>query len=91
MKKVDEKRSYLVRLINQSKLMNYIDHLLIIISTVNGYVSVSGFASLVGITIGVTTPAIGFKMCPITAEIIKYNSIIKKKKSDKTVLLPQST
>ena len=37
-----------------SKVLNYIDHLLIAISTITGYVSISTFASLVGIPIGIT-------------------------------------
>ena len=69
--------------------MNYIEHLLILISAVTGSVSISAFASLVGIPIGITTSAVGLKICVITAEIKKYKSIIKKKKKklDKIVLL----
>ena len=41
--------------------------------------------------IGITSSAIGLKICAITAEIKKYNSIIKKrKKNDKIVLLIKS-
>ena len=60
--------------------MNYIDHLLIVISIVTGCVSISSilFDSLVGIPIGITSSAIGLKICAITAEIKKYKSIIKK-------------
>ena len=48
--------------------------------------------SLLGTPIGITSSAIGLKICAITAGIKNYNSIIKKKKSkhDKTVLLPKS-
>ena len=58
--------------------MNYIEHLLILISTVTGCVSISAFASLIRL-----------KLCEITAGIKKYKSIIKKKKKkhDKTVFL----
>ena len=38
---------------------NYIEHWLILISTVSGCISISAFASLVGIPIGVTSSAIG--------------------------------
>ena len=48
-------------------VLNYIDHLLIVISTVTGCVSISAFASLVGIPIGITNSAIGLKVCAITA------------------------
>ena len=72
--------------------MNYIEHILILISTVTGCVSISGFTFLVGSPIGITRSAIGLKICAITAGIKKYKSIIKKKKKnyDKIVLLPNS-
>ena len=52
--------------------LNYIEHLLISMSTVTGCVSISAFASLVGIPIGITSSAIGLKICAITAAIEKY-------------------
>ena len=58
----------------------YIEHLLILNSTVSGCVSISAFAFLAGIAIGITSSAIGLKICVITAEIKKYESIIKKRK-----------
>ena len=72
LKKIDEIRNYLIEEINQNKLMskkhkklcrilNYIDHSLIVISTIIGYVSISAFASLVSIPIGITSSAIGVK------------------------------
>ena len=60
------------------KVLNYIEHLPIFISTVNGFVSISAFASLVGIPIGITTSAIGLKINVITAGIKKYDLIIKE-------------
>ena len=51
-----------------------------LISTVSGCVSISPFASLVGIPIGITSPAVGLNICVITAGIEKYKSIINKKK-----------
>ena len=59
---------------------NYIDNLLIVISTITGCVSTSPFVSLVGISIGIACSATGLKVCAITAGIKKYKSIIKKKK-----------
>ena len=68
--------------------MNYIEHLLILISTVAGWVCISAFASLVGIPIEITSSEVGLKLCVITAETKNYKSIIKKKKKhDKLVLL----
>ena len=70
------------------RVLNYIDHSLIVISTITGCVSISVFASLVGIPIGITSSATGLKVCVITAGIKKYKSIIKKKKNhDKIALL----
>ena len=70
------------------RVLNYIEHLLILISAVSGYVSISVFASLVGIPIGITSSAIGLKACFVNAESKEYRSIIKKnkKKHDKTLL-----
>ena len=61
-------------------------------STITRCISVSAFASLVGIPIGITSSAIGLKNYSITAAIKKYKSIIKKKKNkhDKIVLLGKS-
>ena len=42
-----------------NRALNYISHLLILISTVNGCISSSAFASLVGVPIGITSSAIG--------------------------------
>ena len=66
---------------------NCVEHSLI--SVVTGCVSISAFASLVGIPIGINSSAAGSKTCAITAGIKKYTSIIKKrwKKHDKTVSL----
>ena len=72
LKKIDEIRNYLIEEINRNELMskkykkfcrvlNYIDHSLIVISTITGYVSISAFASLIGIPIGITSYTIGLK------------------------------
>ena len=68
------------------------EHFLILASTISGYISISAFTSLIGIPIGITSFAIGLKICAITARIKKYKSIIKKKnkKHDKIVFLAKS-
>ena len=74
LEKIEE--TYLIKEINQNELMNknykkvcrvlnYIDYLFIMISTITGCVSISDFDSLVGIPIGVASSAMGFKICPI--------------------------
>ena len=78
LKNIDETRNYLIEEINQNELMskkhkkvcttlNYIEHFLILASTITGCVSISAFASLVGIPIGITSSAIGLKICAITS------------------------
>ena len=72
--------------------LNHIEQLLILASTITGCVSISAFASLVGIPIRVTSSAIGLKICAITSAIKKHKSITKKKKKkhNKIVLLAKS-
>ena len=54
--------------------LNYIEHLII------GCISISAFASLLVIPIGITSSAIRLKICAITVGIKKYESKIKKRK-----------
>ena len=63
--------------------MNYTEHLLIIISTITGCVSISAFVSLVGISIAISSSAIELKICVVTAGIKNYKSIDKKDKKSK--------
>ena len=74
---------------NIYKVLNYIEHLLILISRC---VSISVSASLVGVPIAITSPTIGPKICVIAAGIKKYKSKIKKKKKthDKILSLAKS-
>ena len=73
-------------------VLNFIDPLLIVISTITGCVSISAFGSLVAIPIGITSSAIGLKICAITAGIKIHKLIIKKNKQkhDKIVLSAKS-
>ena len=52
--------------------MKYINTLLIVTSTITGWVSISAFASLVGAPIGIASSTIGLKIYAITADIKKY-------------------
>ena len=83
MKKIYEIRNYLIKEISWNEVMskkhekvgrilNYIEHLHVIISTITEWLSISAFASLVGISIGITSSAIGVKICVITTAIKKY-------------------
>ena len=99
LKNIETIRNYFVEGIEQNQLIskkhkkvcvvfNYIEHFLVLPSTTTGRVSISIFASLVGIPIRITSSAIGLKICVIAAAIKKYRPIIKKKKKkpDKIIL-----
>ena len=103
LKNIDEARNYFLEEITKNDLtskkyksvcttLNYIEHFLILASTITWYISISVFASLLGIPIGITSSVIGLKICAIAAGIKKYKSVIKKKKknSDKIILLAKS-
>ena len=98
MKNKDKTRNYLIEEINQNELMskkhkkvyrvlNYVGHIFILISTVSGCISISSKTSN-----ELTSSAIGLKICAITARIKKYKSITKKKKKkhDKILSLTKS-
>ena len=106
LKKIDGVKNYLIEEINRNELMSkkhekdcrvlsYIDHSFILInqliSTVTECVSISAFASLVGVPIGIISSAIGLKICAITTGIENYKSVNKKKKKkhDKIISLPK--
>ena len=91
LRKIDETRNYLLEEIKHNDLMsekykktckylNYVENLLILVSTVTGFVSISAFALLVCVPVGITSSVAELKMCAITAGIKKYKSVIKKKK-----------
>ena len=60
------------------KYLNYVEQLLILVSTVTGCVSVSAFASLACVPVSITSSTVGIQICEITAGIEKYKSFIKK-------------
>ena len=68
-------------------ILNYIEHFLFIASAITGCVSISSFASLLGIPIGITSSVIVVMICAITAGIKKPKSVIKKKKKHDKILL----
>ena len=70
----------------------YIEHFLILASTITGCIFISASDSLLDFPIEIMSSAIGFKICKRDAGIKKYESIIKKKKEkpDKIVLLAKT-
>ena len=80
LKKRHETRNYFIGQINRNELMsksnkkvcrvlNHVEHLLILVSTVTECVSISAFGFLVDIPIGIASFEIGLKSCVITASI----------------------
>ena len=74
LKNIDETRNYFLEEIKQNDLMskkhknvcitvNYIEHFLILASTITGCISISDFASLLGNLIRIISSAIGLKIC----------------------------
>ena len=53
--------------------LDYIEHFLVLASSIFESISISAFASTIVITIGITSSLIGLKICAITAGIKKYN------------------
>ena len=51
------------------RTLNFIEHFLILASTITGYISISAFASLLGIPIRITSSAMRLKVCVIAAGI----------------------
>ena len=48
-------------------ILNYTEQLLILASTVPGCVSISAFVSLVDISLGITSSAVGTQTCAVSA------------------------
>ena len=103
LKNIDKTRNCLLEKIKQNELisrkhkkvcttLNYIKDFLILASTITECISISASPILISILTGITSSAIGLKICAITEGIEKYNSTIKKKKKkhDKIVLLAKS-
>ena len=103
LKNINEIRNYFIKEIDQNELMSkkyknvcrvldYIEHLLFLVSTFAACVFISASSFLVGISIGITSSAVGLEICVIITGIKKYKWIIKKrkKKYDKIVLLTKA-
>ena len=82
LKNIDETRNYFLEEIKQNELMsrkhkkvcttlNYIEYFLILASTITGCISISAFASLLGIPIGIKSSGVRLKICAKAAGIKK--------------------
>ena len=63
------------------KSLNYFEHFIDFVYAVSGCVSISAFASLVGILISITSSPAGLKISAITQELKSINQLSKKEKS----------
>ena len=77
-KNTNETRNYFLEEIEQNKFMSknlkkfyttpkYVEHFLILASTITGCILISAFDSLLVIPIGITSSAISLKICAIAA------------------------
>ena len=80
LKKINETRNYLWDEIKHNDLMskkykktwkylNHVEHLLILVSTITGYISISAFCSLVCVPVGIMSFVVGIKIFAISAGI----------------------
>ena len=76
LKNINEARNYSLEEIEQDELMtkkhkkvyttlNYVEHVLILVSTITGCISISAFDYLIGILIRITGSAMGLTICAI--------------------------
>ena len=91
LKNIDETRNRFLEEIKDSELIStkheevckalyYFEHFLVFVSAVSGCFSISAFASLVGVPVGIASSTVGLKICAITAGIKRYKPVIKKKR-----------
>ena len=62
------------------KYLNYAEHMVVLSSAIFASISISAFASLVCVPVGITSSAVGIEICAMSVEIKNYKSVIKKKK-----------
>ena len=61
--------------------LNYFKHLLISVSAITGCFSISDFASLICIPLGITSSTVELKLCAITDGNKKYKWKIKRRRN----------
>ena len=60
------------------RALDFFQYYLVFFSDVSGCVSISAFASLVGVPVGIASSAVELQNFAITAGIKKHRSVIKK-------------
>ena len=66
--------------------LNYVERFLVSISAGSGFVSVSAFASLIGVPVGIESLAVGIKLLEITAKNKKLYLSYQEKKQKRVIL-----
>ena len=62
--------------------LSYIEYFLILASAITEYIPISDFASMLGISLGIMSSAIGIKTFAIAVGTKNYQAIIKKQKKN---------
>ena len=62
------------------KYLNHVKHLLILVSTVTGCTSISAFSSLVCVPVGITSPAVGIKICESLQELKSISQLQRRRR-----------
>ena len=71
---------------NVRRVLNYFEHFLVFISAVSGCFSISVFASLVGVPVGIASSTVELKICALNVGIKSYKSIKIINQHDNMVL-----
>ena len=62
--------------------LNYVENVLILVLTVTGCISVSAFASLVCVPVGITSSAVGIKILQSLQEWKSMNQLSRKRRKN---------
>ena len=54
------------------RVLNYFEHFVVFVSSVKDCISISVFASLASVSVGIASSAVGLEICAITAGTKKY-------------------
>ena len=54
------------------RVLNYFEHFVVFVSSVSDCISISVFASLAGVSVGIASSVVGLEICAITAGTKKY-------------------
>ena len=89
---INQQKSYSKKLNKHVTIFDYIDKILIILSTTSGGISIISFTSIIGVPVGIASASFTLIFSIITGIIKKLLNITrsKKKKHDKILMLAKS-